>query len=82
MIERLYKEAQAIGDSKAKLHHRLRSSAACLIESLRVLFPASAEFDFDRKRMLSTDGRYALQWRNHGETSIGNVECVRRDAFL
>lgn len=81
--------ARIVGESRTELRRRLNDARSCLAPHLRPLF-AKATFDFPAKRLVSEDGKIALQWRlrsfpdapgsyDNQQTRVGSV-CVIRIA--
>ena len=70
--------AKTIGRSRVKLYHRLRQGICSLRGEYRKLFPLDREdlFDVEHRRIISTDGRFALQWFNTGELPVGSCHLV------
>jgi hypothetical protein len=76
--DRLESAAIAVGKSRKKLRERLSYSKSVLKDGYRKLFRPGV-FDFKKKRLVSNDGRYFLQWtvkgpdRDDQQTSRGTV---------
>lgn len=71
MIQRLYDEAEQIGNDKTALEKRLRSGKSVLYSCYRAYF-LRGKLDYENKRLIGSGGFY-LQWENTGETSEGDV---------
>lgn len=71
MLE-LFEQAQEIGRSKTKLKKRLLEARAVLKNEFRPLFK-NYVFDFNARRLYSSNLVYFLQWKNTGQTSRGDV---------
>lgn len=55
-------QALAVSNSRTLLRKRINSAKTMLIKEYRLLFGKGASFDFDNKRIVSSDGKLALQW--------------------
>jgi len=71
MIQRLYNEAEIIGNDKTALEKRLRDGKDVLYSCYKAYF-LRGKFDFQAKRLIGSNGFY-LQWENDGETNRGSV---------
>ena len=80
-------KARAVGESKSKLLKRLNSARSVLSPPLRKKF-GKGTFDFAKKRLISDDGKAALQWKvrdkpdepesyNNQQTGVGSVSVVK-----
>lgn len=54
-------EAYALSRDESRLYKRLQAAKLLLLPEYQVIF-RRAEFDFKNKRLLSRDGKFALQW--------------------
>ena len=64
----------ALSQDRKALRKRLNDARSCLRDDLRKKFPANgSKLDFERKRLISPDGKMALQWsvRKHPNHPVG-----------
>ena len=78
---RLWHAAEHHVNTLSKLRRRLRQAASVLLPEYRKLFPVDALVDQGNRRLLSIDGKYALQWYNNGQTSTGLVSLIIMNHF-
>ena len=87
MSDETREKAEAIGNDKALLKKRLMEAKSVLTAEFRHVFGVTV-FDFENKRLVSWDGKYALQWKvrdfpdkpesyNNQQTNTGNVWVVK-----
>lgn len=79
-------KAIAVGNDKERLQRELRSAVHCLKNEFRGIFKG-ARFSFAQKRLISTCGKFVLQWLvrsnpqapisyDNQQTNRGTVVCV------
>lgn len=65
----------AIASSEKSLRDRLMDAKSVLANEVAKRF-GSGQLDFSNKRLVSDDGKLALQWTNEGPTTVGSVRLV------
>ena len=80
-------KAEAIAADRKLLKKRLNEAKSCLTTEFKHIFGATV-YDFENKRIISQDGRYALQWKvrefpdkptgyRNQQTNCGSVFVVK-----
>lgn len=75
MNQQFYNEAALIGLSKTKLKKRLLDARAVLKDFYYKKF-VKYTFEFNEKRLYSEDKKFALQWENNGQTTVGSCYLI------
>ena len=64
-------EQKAIGDNKELLEKVLYERLSIMANCVKLMFGARRTFDFERKCLISENGKFVLQWREDGSIRFG-----------
>jgi hypothetical protein len=75
MEEQFKAAAEVIGNDQKLLEKELKEAKSVLTNKYQEQFKNST-FNFEKKQLISADGKLALQWENDGKTNRGSVKVI------